>query len=42
MVTREDIENFLDRLAADGASYEEVDNGLWVVRVNPKKDRVVP
>ena len=32
MVTREDIENFLDRLAADGASYEEVDNALWVVR----------
>jgi hypothetical protein len=35
MVTREDIESFLDRLAADGASYEEVDDaGLWVVRPN--------
>ena len=32
MVTREDIESFLDRLAADGASYEEVESGLWVVR----------
>ncbi|MFL5574680.1 MAG: hypothetical protein ACJ79S_01700 [Gemmatimonadaceae bacterium] len=35
MVTREDIESFLDRLAADGASYEEIDDsGLWVVRPN--------
>jgi hypothetical protein len=33
MVTREDIESFLDRLAADGASYEEIDDtGIWVVR----------
>lgn len=32
MVTREDIEAFLDRLSADGATYDEVDPGLWVVR----------
>lgn len=32
MVTREDIENFLDRLSADGASYEEVSDGLWNVK----------
>ncbi|MFN5582993.1 YbjN domain-containing protein [Gemmatimonas sp.] len=32
MVTREDIEAFLDRLSADGATYREVDPGLWVVR----------
>ena len=32
MVTREDIEAFLDRLSADGATYREVDSGLWVVR----------
>ena len=34
MVTREDIESFLDRLTAeaDGASYSEVEPGLWVVR----------
>ena len=32
MVTREEIETFLDRLEADGASYTEVDQNLWVVR----------
>jgi hypothetical protein len=32
MVTRDDIENFLDRLGADGAEYEELEPGLWVVR----------
>jgi hypothetical protein len=31
MVTKEDIENFLDRLAAEGASYEEIGDGIWVV-----------
>jgi len=34
MVTREDIESFLDRLTAEGggASYHEVEPGLWIVR----------
>ncbi len=32
MVTREDIETFLDRLGADGASHREVEPGLWLVR----------
>lgn len=32
MVTREDIESYLDRLGADGASYREVEPGLWLVR----------
>ena len=32
MVTREEIEAFLDRLEADGASYSEVDQNLWIVR----------
>jgi hypothetical protein len=32
MVTREDIEGFLDRIAAEGASYKEIEQGLWVVR----------
>lgn len=32
MVTREDIEAFLDRLSGDGASHEEIEPGLWVVK----------
>lgn len=32
MVTREDIEAFLDRLSADGASHRELEPGLWLVR----------
>lgn len=32
MRTREDIESFLDRLAADGARISEVEPGTWVVR----------
>ena len=32
MLTREDIEVFLDRLTAEGESYEEIEQGLWIVR----------
>jgi hypothetical protein len=32
MVTREDIESFLDRLTVDGTTYREVEPGLWIVR----------
>ena len=32
MVTKDDIEGFLDRLSAEGASYKEVEQGLWVVK----------
>jgi hypothetical protein len=32
MVTKEDIEGWLNRLSADGASFNEVEPGLWVVR----------
>ncbi|MHB1223842.1 MAG: hypothetical protein ACYC2G_07315 [Gemmatimonadaceae bacterium] len=32
MVTREDIESYLDRLGAEGTSYTEVETGLWLVR----------
>jgi hypothetical protein len=32
MVNKEDIEGFLDRLSAEGASYKEVEPGLWVVK----------
>ncbi len=32
MVNKEDIEGFLDRLSTEGASYNEVEPGLWVVK----------
>lgn len=32
MVTREDVEAFLDRLGTGGASHSEVESGLWIVR----------
>lgn len=32
MLTRDEIEGFLDRLAAEGASYEEVEEGIWRVK----------
>ncbi len=32
MVSREDIEDFLDRLSADGATHKELEPGLWIVR----------
>ena len=38
MVTREEIETFLDRLAPDGASYTEIEPGLWLVRPSGELD----
>ena len=38
MVTKEDIEGFLDRLSADGASHSEVEPGLWVVKPGGELD----
>ena len=32
MVTRDDIESFLDRLGAEGVSYAELEPGLWLVK----------
>jgi hypothetical protein len=32
MVTRDDIESFLDRLASEGTTYQEIEPGLWVIR----------
>lgn len=32
MVTRDDIEAFLDRLASEEATYREIEPGLWAVR----------
>ena len=38
MVTKEDVESFLDRLSADGASYREVEPGLWLSRPGGEMD----
>lgn len=38
MVTREEIETFLDRLAPDGASHTEIEPGLWLVRPSGEMD----
>lgn len=32
MVTKDDVESFLDRLTTEGVSYTEVQDGLWNVR----------
>ena len=32
MVNREDIEAFLDRLTAEGATQREIEPGMWIVR----------
>ena len=32
MVTKEDIESFLDRLSAEGTEQSEVDDGIWVIK----------
>ena len=41
MVTKEDIEGWLNRLAADGASFSEVESGLWIVRPSGELDFAV-
>jgi hypothetical protein len=38
MLTKDDIESFLVRLATTGASYSEVEPGFWIVRPNPDSD----
>ncbi|GAC1516163.1 MAG: hypothetical protein NVS1B4_09760 [Gemmatimonadaceae bacterium] len=38
MATREDIETFLDRLSAEGATHSEIEPGLWVVRPSGSLD----
>ena len=32
MVTKEDVESFMDRLSAEGAGYSEVEPGMWIVK----------
>src|SRR5438034_2414038 len=38
MVSKEDIERFLDRLSTDGATYSEVEPGLWIVKPTGELD----
>jgi hypothetical protein len=38
MVTKDDIESFLDRLTSEGASYEELEPGLWLVKPSGELD----
>ena len=38
MLTKEDIESFLNRLSSEGPSYSEVEPGLWVVRPSGELD----
>jgi hypothetical protein len=38
MVSKEDIEGFLDRISAEGASYREVEPGLWIVKPGGELD----
>ncbi len=38
MVQKEDIERFLDRLTAEGASYSEVESGFWIVKPTGELD----
>ena len=38
MLTKEDIERFLNRLSSEGPSYSEVEPGLWVVRPSGELD----
>jgi hypothetical protein len=41
MVTPEQIDQFLSRLAAEGASYSEVEPGLWAVKPGGELDLTV-
>jgi hypothetical protein len=38
MLTKDDIESFLVRLNATGATYSEVEPGFWIVRPNAESD----
>ena len=38
MVTRDDIEGFLNRLNSEGGSYSEVEPGRWVIRPSGELD----
>jgi hypothetical protein len=38
MLTKDDIESFLVRLSATGATYSEFEPGFWIVRPNAESD----
>lgn len=38
MVSKEDIEDFLDRLTTDGASHSEIQPGLWLIKPSGSLD----
>ena len=38
MLTKDDIESFLIRLSATGATYSEVESGFWIMRPSPDSD----
>ncbi|HQR18447.1 MAG TPA: hypothetical protein PK948_08740 [Gemmatimonadales bacterium] len=41
MVTRDDVQSFLDRMEAGGATVEELENGLWKVRTSEEAEVVI-
>jgi hypothetical protein len=38
MVNREDLEKFIDRLSAEGATYQELEPGLWTIKPGGELD----
>jgi Tir chaperone family protein CesT len=38
MVTKEDIEGWLNRISAEGATHSEIEPGLWIVRPSGELD----
>jgi hypothetical protein len=41
MVTRDDVQSFLDRMEAAGGTIEELGDGLWKVRTSEESEVVV-
>ena len=41
MLTREDIESFIERLAPEGVHAKEISKGLWVLTTTPDAPEVV-
>lgn len=38
MITKDDIESYLNRLSSSGATYTEHEPGFWLVRPSPESD----